>query len=106
MERIAQLYQRLTDCEPQDIVPLAGAGSNRRYFRVKGEDDSLIAVIGTNKEENEAFIDLAQRFRDGDLPVPAVLAVSKDRMVYLQEDCGDVSLYSFMAQHRQADGTL
>ncbi len=106
MERIVQLYQRLTDCEPQDIVPLAGAGSNRRYFRVKGEGESLIAVIGTNKEENEAFIDLAQRFRDGDLPVPAVLAVSEDRMVYLQEDCGDVSLYSFMAQHRQADGTL
>lgn len=106
MERITQLYQRLTDCEPQDIIPLAGAGSNRRYFRVKGEGESLIAVIGTNKEENEAFIDLAQRFRDGDLPVPAVLAVSEDRMVYLQEDCGDVSLYSFMAQHRQADGTL
>lgn len=106
MERITQLYQGLTDCEPQDIIPLAGAGSNRRYFRVKGEGESLIAVIGTNKEENEAFIDLAQRFRDGDLPVPAVLAVSEDRMVYLQEDCGDVSLYSFMAQHRQADGTL
>lgn len=106
MERIVQLYQGLTDCEPQDIIPLAGAGSNRRYFRVKGEGESLIAVIGTNKEENEAFIDLAQRFRDGDLPVPAVLAVSGDRMVYLQEDCGDVSLYSFMAQHRQTDGTL
>lgn len=106
MERIIQLYRRLTGKEPQSIVPLAGAGSNRQYFRVLGGEESIIAVIGTNTEENEAFIDLAQRFKHGNLPVPEVLAVSEDRMVYLQEDCGDVSLYSFLAQHRQEDGTL
>ena len=107
MERIIQLYQGLTGKEPQSIVPLAGAGSNRQYFRVLGgEQASVIAVIGTNTEENEAFIDLAKHFKEGNLPVPAVLAVSEDRMVYLQEDCGDVSLYAFMAQHRQEDGTL
>ena len=116
MERISKLYKKLTGKEPQSIVPLAGAGSNRQYFRLVGEEEelsnvncqlsSLIAVIGTNQEENEAFIDLAKRFKEGGLPVPAVLAVSDDRMVYLQEDCGDTSLYAFMAQHRQADGTL
>lgn len=108
MDRIIQLYKGLTGQEPQSIMPLAGAGSNRQYFRILGnsQQPSLIAVIGTNKEENEAFIDLATRFKEGNLPVPAVLAVSDDRMVYLQEDCGDVSLYAFMAQHRQADGTL
>ncbi|MBO7591774.1 MAG: phosphotransferase [Bacteroidaceae bacterium] len=118
MDRISQLYQQLTGKTPQRIVPLAGAGSNRQYFRVFGGDElstlascpllltSLIAVIGTNQEENEAFIDLAKRFKDADLPVPALLAVSDDRMVYLQEDCGDVSLYAFMNQHRQADGTF
>ena len=92
----------MTGKEPQSIVPLAGAGSNRQYFRV----DALIAVIGTNQEENEAFIHLAKCFKEGNLPVPAVLAVSDDRMVYLQEDCGDVSLYAFLAAHRQEDGTL
>ena len=106
MERIAQLYKELTGREPQRITPLAGAGSNRQYFRVEGEGESLIAVIGTNQEENEAFIDLSKRFKQGNLPVPAVLAVSDDHMVYLQEDCGDLSLSAFMAQHRQEDGTL
>ena len=124
MERISQLYKTLTGHEPQSIIPLAGAGSNRQYFRVFGKmttdngqrlrvgehgsgiQTTVIAVIGTNVEENEAFIDLAQRFKQGNLPVPAVLAVSEDRMVYLQEDCGDTSLYALMAQHRQADGTL
>ena len=108
MERIIQLYKGLTGKEPQSIVPLAGAGSNRQYFRVLGDDEqgTVIAVIGTNTEENEAFIDLAQRFKAGNLPVPAVLGVSDDRMVYLQEDCGDVSLYSFLGQHRREDGSL
>ena len=106
MERIAQLYKDLTGREPQRITPLAGAGSNRQYFRVEGAGESRIAVIGTNQEENEAFIDLSKRFKQGNLPVPAVLAVSDDHMVYLQEDCGDLSLSAFMAQHRQEDGTL
>lgn len=118
MDRIIQLYRGLTGEQPQSVIPLAGAGSNRQYFRVYGGEElltlapcslplnSLIAVIGTNREENEAFIDLAKRFKEANLPVPAVLAVSGDGMVYLQEDCGDVSLYSFMAQHRQEDGTL
>lgn len=106
MERVYQIYQRLTGHNPQCVIPLAGAGSNRRYFRVTDETSSLIAVIGTNKEENEAFLGLAQIFRQGNLPVPEVLLVSDDRMVYLQEDCGDESLYSLMLQHRQSDGTL
>ncbi len=106
MQVISDLYQQLTGQEPQKILPLAGAGSNRRYFRVQGDDKTLIAVIGTNQEENEAFIDLSQRFKQGNLPVPAVLAVSNDHMVYLQEDCGDLSLYALMTQHRQEDGTL
>ena len=108
MERIIQLYKGLTGKEPQDIVPLAGAGSNRQYFRIFGGEGQLplIAVVGTSAEENESFIALAKRFKEGDLPVPAVLAVSEDRMAYLQEDCGDVSLYAFMSQHRQADGSF
>ncbi len=118
MDRIIHLYKGLTGAEPQSIIPLAGAGSNRRYFRVYGGEElltlapcslplnSLIAVIGTNQEENDAFVYLSRFFRTNDLPVPSVLAVSEDQMVYLQEDCGEVSLYSFMAQHRQEDGTL
>ena len=113
MERISQLFQKLTGVEPQRIESLAGAGSNRQYFRVFGGEESasshlspFIAVIGTNREENDAFITLARFFKQKGLPVPELLAVSEDGMVYLQEDCGDLSLYAFMAQHRQEDGTL
>ena len=41
MERISKLYKKLTGKEPQSIVPLAGAGSNRQYFRLVGEEEEL-----------------------------------------------------------------
>ena len=106
MERIQQLYKSLTGREPDAIVPLSAAGSNRQYFRVTGEEkrSTFIAVIGTNQEENHAFITWAQTFKDAHLPVPEVLAVSADEMVYLQEDLGEQSLYDFIAEGRARNG--
>ena len=107
MERITQLYKQQTGQVPKSITPLAGAGSNRRYYRVCGEEGQppLIAVIGTHPEENEAFIAWASFFGKNGLPVPELMAVSADRMVYLQEDCGNTSLYDYMAAGRNSDGT-
>ena len=106
MERIQQLYKSLTGREPDAIVPLSAAGSNRQYFRVTGEEkrSTFIAVIGTNREENHAFITWARTFKDAHLPVPEVLAVSADEMVYLQEDLGEQSLYDFIAEGRAHNG--
>lgn len=111
MERIVQLYQSLTGCEPRNVVPLAASGSNRRYFRVYGAEElvqygcqSIVAVVGTDVEENHSFISLAKMFKEHGLPVPSVYAVSSDGMVYLQEDCGMESLSDFIAKHRTADG--
>lgn len=107
MERITQLYKQQTGQVPKSITPLAGAGSNRRYYRVCGEEGQppLIAVIGTHPEENEAFIAWASFFGKNGLPVPELMAVSADRLVYLQEDCGNTSLYDYMAAGRNSDGT-
>ncbi len=75
------------------IQPIAGSGSNRKYYRLTLTDDTtVIGVIGTSVAENEAFIYLAQYFTARSLPVPAVIAVSDDRMAYLQEDLGSVAL--------------
>ena len=113
MERIQQLYRRLTGFEPGRIVPLSAAGSNRQYFRVQSDREvstlgsqfsTLIAVIGTNREENRAFVTWARVFKDAHLPVPEVFAVSDDEMVYLQEDLGDSSLYDFICEGRTNNG--
>ena len=60
-ELLAQLYQSYTGEAPTSIEPLPGAGSNRKYFRLKGKE-SLIGVYGTSTEENRAFIYMARHF--------------------------------------------
>ena len=104
MERISQLFRQATGCEPQSVTLLAGAGSNRQYFRVCGCGRCFVAVIGTNKEENDAFVSLANTFKQYGLPVPEVIATSDDGMVYLQEDLGDQSLYARIAEGRANGG--
>ena len=89
-EILQQLYQTYTGHTPESIEPLAGAGSNRKYYRLKGKPQ-LIGVCGTSETENRAFLYIAKHFKEKKLPVPQVYAQSDDGMAYLQEDLGDIS---------------
>ncbi len=80
---------------------MSASGSNRRYYRLTSAGQSLIGVQGTSREENEAFLYMAQHFRKKSLNVPRVVAVSDDKMLYLQEDLGDTLLFDFIADGRK-----
>ena len=54
-DTLIQLYKQVVGTEPAQIVELPSSGSNRRYFRLSGEQ-SLIGVVGTCYEENRAFL--------------------------------------------------
>ena len=87
------------------MVQLAGAGSNRQYFRFTGhQGKTVIGVIGNSQDENHAFISLDRHFCLCKLPVPQVLAVSDDEMRYLQTDLGDTSLFDAIKGGREAGG--
>lgn len=100
IDRLRSLYTRYTGSEPATIDELPSSGSNRRYFRINSGQGSLIGVIGTCQEENEAFIYLDSHFVQRGLPVPKVVAVSDDRMAYLQEDLGDCLLFNAIEKGR------
>ena len=100
-ELLAQLYQSYTGEAPTSIEPLPGAGSNRKYFRLKGKE-SLIGVYGTSTEENRAFIYMARHFSQKGLPVPRILAEAADQSAYLQDDLGDISLFQCIKQGRES----
>lgn len=100
-ELLAQLYQSYTGEAPTSIEPLPGAGSNRKYFRLKGKE-SLIGVYGTSTEENRAFIYMARHFSQKGLPVPRILAEAPDQSAYLQDDLGDISLFQLIKQGRES----
>lgn len=78
---------------------LKGEGSNRKYYRMTRTSDGLscIGVKGENKEENEAFIYLSGHLNGKNLPVPAVLETSEDKMYYIQQDLGDMSLFQYIS---------
>ena len=99
-----ELYRQYFGCEPGSVERLPGAGSNRTYYRMVAPEGTVIACVGTSREENHAFVTLARHFAAKGLPVPRVLAVSDDEMCYLQDDLGSMSLFDAIAQGRKAGG--
>lgn len=77
-------------------------GSNRVYSRETDADGkSIIRVVGTNRDENRAFIYMSHHFGSLGLPVPRVLWVSDDEMSYTQEDLGDTILFDAIRSGRE-----
>ena len=99
--RITELYLKYTGSRPESCTMLTPSGSRRCYFRISGQGKSFVAVIGTDKDENRAFISVASHFRSKGINVPEVLSVSGDGMCYLLEDLGDVILFDTMVSSRK-----
>lgn len=105
MKQLLELYKQWSGQEPRDIEKIPGAGSNRVYYRFHDDDGrSVVGVIGTSRDENHAFIYLANHFNKRQLPVPRVLAVSDDETRYLQTDLGTISLFDAIRGGREAGG--
>lgn len=100
METLSELFNTRFGTSPDVMEPMAGAGSNRKYYRLNGGGLSAVGVCGTSAEENRAFIYLSRHFRKHKLPMPEIFAVSADAMRYLQEDFGGHSLYDALAPAR------
>lgn len=105
MERLANLYSTWRKQDAAKIEKLAASGSNREYYRIYDNDGSTyIGVVGTSREENEAFVYLSQHFKKRMLPVPDILAVSSDEMCYIQSDLGNKSLFDELRGGRESGG--
>lgn len=102
MKQIENLFKQYTRHAPTDIYELPSSGSNRRYFRVTGGGITLIGAKGTSVDENIAFIEIAKHFRLKGLAVPQVLCASEDKIYYLQEDLGDITLFNSVAAGRES----
>lgn len=92
MKILEDLYRTAFGAAPDSLMPMAQAGSGRRYFRLTGLRN-VVGTIGTDLRENKAFFELSKHW-EGD--VPEVLAMADDGLSYLQSDLGDVSLYSLI----------
>lgn len=100
-DQLTSLFESYTGRKVTEITELSSSGSNRRYFRIKGGNISLVGVIGTKKEENNAFCTFSKHFLEKGIRVPKVFAISEDGMTYIQEDLGDNQLYTTVSQGRE-----
>ncbi len=82
---------------PCEIIPISQAGSDRRYFRLLVADRSFMGTFVPDAVEGHAFVMLSRDLKDAGAAVPEVYAVSDDFHFYVQEDLGDVSLFSILA---------
>lgn len=90
---LKQLFTQYYGTEPSVVTPIKGSASNRQYFRLSNAEHSCVGVIGTDADENKAFVTLGRHFKSQGLPVPELYAVSEDGMAYIQEDLGSAILY-------------
>lgn len=100
---LERLFYEATGQPASTMNALTASGSHRRYYRLCSADGavSLIGVEGTSEAENKAFIYMADHFERHGLNVPHVVAVSDDKMAYLQEDKGDLLLFDYIAAGRK-----
>ncbi len=105
MQKLLDLYCSWKGSSPANVEKLQAAGSNREYYRLTANDGTtVVGVIGTSQDEDHAFIYLSEHFKQQKLPVPQILAVSDDKLVYLQDDLGSVSLFDAIKGGREAGG--
>ena len=102
-QSLSLLFFEATGKKAGEQTALTASGSNRRYYRIDSEDHStsLIGVQGTSRDENHAFLYMAEHFMKKGLNVPKVLAVSDDEMNYVQQDLGNVLLFDYIAEGRK-----
>lgn len=83
---------------------LPASGSYREYARMKSASHQVIGAYNQDTKENEAFLEFSAHFRNKNIPVPTIYAVSNDQQTYLQEDLGSVTLFDFLTKTREEEG--
>ncbi len=99
-ENLSQLYMKKYGGEPT-IEKLPGAGSDRKYYRLHGvETPTVIGTFGSDRKEDECFINLSKVFLKSGVNVPEIYAEDLENRIYLQSDLGKLDLLSYLKDRR------
>jgi len=96
IKTVSEGYKELFGGKPTTVTPLPRSGSDRRYYRILDEKNTIIGAYNANPEENEAFIGFTSHFRSKSLPVPEVFGFFPEKSVYYLQDLGDDNLYTWL----------
>lgn len=81
-----------------EFITLAQSGSARVNFLAVTDTEKYIITYNENIPENESFLYYSQVFSTLNLNTPAILAISEDRKMYVQEFLGKQTLSEVIAK--------
>jgi aminoglycoside/choline kinase family phosphotransferase len=102
IKSLEDLFISWANEKPYSIELLPESGSNRKYYIIKSQNYLCIGVENADIRENTAFFELSKHFLSINLNVPEVLAVNHEKKLYLLNDLGDETLYSFILKHKNS----
>jgi aminoglycoside/choline kinase family phosphotransferase len=86
-----------------DVQKLPMSGSYREYIRITGENKTAIGTYNDDKKENLAFLYYSDHFLKKGLKVPEIYQRNLEKNIYLQEDLGNVTLYTYLSDIYQGE---
>lgn len=102
-ELLTHLFENWSGEKAESYIQLPQSGSYREYYRIKSKNKSALGVFNTDKKENIAFLTFSKHFKSLELPVPKIYEEDEKNDIYLEEDLGDTTLFSFLTENRKGE---
>jgi aminoglycoside/choline kinase family phosphotransferase len=98
------LFKKWSEQLAESIEEMPSSGSYRQYFRLRSKEHTAIAAYNHDAKENTAFITFTNHFHNIGLPVPEIYSVDEVNNIYLLEDLGGTTLFSWLSEERSSQG--
>lgn len=104
MERLKKLYEETFGASVSTIESMKGDGSDRKIYRIRSQNHSVVGIVHENRAENRAFLEFTRHFFRMGLKVPEIYAINKNITAYIEQDLGDYTLIQWMNLIRPQKG--
>ena len=101
---LIDLYKTRFQEKSVTVEILPPSGSYREYIRLSSPHFKAIGSWNEDIKENNAFIEFSKHFRSKGINVPEIYDYNPASTIYLQEDLGDDTLFSYLSSIRETDG--
>jgi len=102
-ESLYRLFKKHYNFLPTDFTQLAQSGSDRKYYRITGNNKTAIGVYNPNIDENKAFFAYTKAFEKEKINVPELYYIDESNLFYLIQDLGDTTLFDLLPNFNTTD---
>ncbi len=103
-QKLISLFEQRFSEEVTSLEMLPPSGSYREYIRIKSMHFNAIGTWNEDEKENNAFVSFSCHLRAKGVNVPDIYDYDQHSRIYLQEDLGDETLFSYLSEVRTQKG--